>query len=787
MATNNLVHLLKHPLTLLGLCLLGVNLGYSYSFFHINSFKLLVALVLGLVILAGFQLRFSKKTSQRRPTGLLVLLALPLLASIPGAVMNQFGENYNFAYELGSTLIVWVWAYYLFQFLSDTGSYKVWFGWLSVVLLWTGLWGLVQGFGFLIDQNVIAGEVKSNFGHRNYFASYLVLNIPLFVMLVFGYAKKKGMGKLQLWYMLICCLALGVLYLTRTRAASVALGASLWLVFVGYSWFLLKGSLRKKWLSLLLGLALIGVVGVVSYGLSGSADPVYGSRYEQLFSERAWIGRILPWQVAWEATLDAPAFGQGLGSYYNQFFLYQDAETRLYHPERSYNHAHSEPLEILSESGFVGAAVWCLGLFWVGRSVFRALKSETDPFERCIVLGLGGGILASLLQGSFSVAPRMLVSELPFTLHLAALFALEARRQKLAPVGSAEGRNWSVINTLAIGIAGLMLIPWLQRQHQYTLAFPMPETPAQAQFLEKVTEEGKDIYALDHLLHLQARFHRTTEMAQTIKKIDALIPHYRDVDYQKAVWAVLIKKMDLARSYAQKSEEVDRYYLPNLRLLMNIAIETDDFEGFSYQFGLMTRLLLFHKFVIVAFDENAVPIKGVATRLGMEFVPSQGQLEVRFDPAWLRGKYDQIRKVRQSNLTTFEQRQLMEGFTHFVARNPFFRLEIRPDYLAEEAEIFQGLNRYKRINRELGQQESYLRFSMSEDLKKAPAKAEDSIRASYQKRFGKLKAQSKKKLALLETQLDEKAQFYQFINKHKFAAAWLSEWQLLFFPNEPYE
>jgi len=784
MSSTSTVRQFVTPQALIGLSFLGLNAGVSYSFFHMNSFKLFIGLLLAVAILVVFQLKHSKSLTEVRPTGLLVLLALPLLVSIPGAVLNRFGENYNFLYELGSSLILWIWAFYLFQLLRSTGSFVSWFGWLSVALFGASLWALSQGLGFFIDGNVISGQVKAGFGHRNYFASYLIINIPVFVMLVFAGGIKQWRQKRQLWFLGVCLFGVISLYLTHTRAAIVAFGLVFWLLLFGYGWFVLDRGLRKKWLSALIGLAFLGTTGVVSYGVSGSPDAVYGSRYEQLFSQRAWIGRLIPWDVALSATKDSPLVGQGLGSFYNQFFLYQDPETRLYHSERSYNHAHSEPLEILSESGVIGGLVWLVGLFWVGRAVTRVLRRGEDRFEQCLALGLGGGILAFWIHGSFSVAPRMLVAELPFVLNLAALLALEAKGRKVVLLSPSARRGWSLFNVAVLVAAGLALLPWLQRQHQYSLSLQMPETMAKVNYLEGIAETSTDIYMLDGLLHSQAKFRRTTEMSKTIQKIEGLIPHFRDVDYQKAVLAVLLKKMDLARTYAQKAEEVDRYYLPNLRLLMNLALETDDYEGFKKQFRLMTRLLLFHKFVIVAFDENAASFKTEATSMGVEFAQEGNQIEVKFDPIWLREKYDQLRQVRSSSPTRYEQQQLMQRQASFIGRNPFFKMKVRPEFLADEAEVFQKLERFKQTSRELSKQESYLKFLMAKELKKSPAGARLQIQVSYQQRYDKIKQREQTKLDLLETQLDEKAQFHQFINNHKFAAAWLSEWQLLFFPNE---
>jgi O-antigen ligase len=81
----------------------------------------------------------------------------------------------------------------------------------------------------------------------------------------------------------------------------------------------------------------------------------FGSRWKYAFESSEWLGRVVPWAAAWESIKAAPWFGFGLGSSYNLYFTFVPADARLFVSTYNYNHAHSEYLEYIQESGLLGA------------------------------------------------------------------------------------------------------------------------------------------------------------------------------------------------------------------------------------------------------------------------------------------------------------------------------------------------------------------------------------------------------------------------------------------------
>ncbi|MDT8448284.1 MAG: O-antigen ligase family protein [bacterium] len=772
---------LGSKLTLFGLAFFAVNAGASYAFYQVNSYKLLVALLGALLLVAWFE-GFGRKTwLPFAPRGLYFSLLLPTVAALPAAVVGGFAENYNFAYELASNLIIWLWAVYLYQTLAQPGQDETWVGWLAVTLAWSGLWALGEGTGWLGDGPSLAGQVKASFGHRNYFASYLIQMLPLFFALALPIPGQAKELKRNLWAAL-AILALAALVLTQTRAAIAAAMLSMMLVGAGYAWFLIERRQGKRLLAALASLSLAGLLGLGLYGLGVSADPLQGNRIEQIFSRRAWIGRLIPWETAWKAFVDAPFFGHGLGSSYNLFFTYVAPDTRLYHHERSYNHAHSEWLEYLAEAGLLGWVAYGLAFYWIYRALKKVLTAGS-PVQRRLGLGFGGALIAFQVHGAFSVAPRMIVAELPWALSLAALFGLAAQIAGPSPLATRHRRSLAMLNLSLLTLAAALLFPWLAQQNAYRRIMNLPATTETAQTFEELAQNSNDIYMLDQLLGLQIQLNRPEQMRRTLEQIDGLIPHYRETDYRKAVWAVLLRKREEARKLAQEAQTRDRYYLPNLRLLTSMALEADDFDGFAYQMDLLLRRHLVRNFVIIAFGDEQVPIEHKATSWGMEFRSEPNKLRVRLDPFWLRRIFDQAQDFRRSPPGPLEREQVLNQLTRQIAQNPYFRLQVKPEFLAEEAQVFDLLRQFHEASREWASRKDFLQFSRNQDLSRAHNEEDrQRIAADHQDRLAQAQTAAVERLAKLEAQLKAKSDFPHFLTKHRFAAQWIQEIQQIYFP-----
>jgi tetratricopeptide (TPR) repeat protein len=148
------------------------------------------------------------------------------------------------------------------------------------------------------------------------------------------------------------------------------------------------------------------------------------------------------YRIAWDQFRDQPLLGAGEGSY--EFAYYRERRT-----DRNLNNAHSLPLSLLAETGFVGFALFLAWLAAAGLAVTRAVRRATEG-SRLWIAGLAAAAATLLAQ-----------SVVDWLWLLPGLFALAALALGVAAAGDepdpleadeAESR-WSAGRALAV--AGL--------------------------------------------------------------------------------------------------------------------------------------------------------------------------------------------------------------------------------------------------------------------------------------------------------------------------------------------
>src|SRR6266852_1611846 len=92
---------------------------------------------------------------------------------------------------------------------------------------------------------------------------------------------------------------------------------------------------------------------------------------EQYEKDESVQGRFSSWQVAWEIAKDYPIDGIGLRN--------ASAYAEKYNPEAKDRTIHSQYLQILADTGFVGLGLYLSALFLVWRSTRRVQKATWNP------------------------------------------------------------------------------------------------------------------------------------------------------------------------------------------------------------------------------------------------------------------------------------------------------------------------------------------------------------------------------------------------------------------------
>lgn len=163
-------------------------------------------------------------------------------------------------------------------------------------------------------------------------------------------------------------------------------------------------------------LALVGALGAVilGYGLWIGLGPLL----HRLGSADA-LGRVLQWRASVPMLAAFPTLGVGLGAYKEAFFHFQPLALgagRMYFP-----YAHSDLLQLLLETGPLGAALFLWSAIRVARDLLGAhllgrgrcpLSRDgdgrrSDPFSVGIALGGLGAVIALLVHSSVDFPARI--------------------------------------------------------------------------------------------------------------------------------------------------------------------------------------------------------------------------------------------------------------------------------------------------------------------------------------------------------------------------------------------
>lgn len=330
-------------------------------------------------------------------------------------------------------------------------------GMLAAVAALSCLYGILQRYGVdpAFGDDVLGFEPQRSFstmGHPNFFASFLVLAMPVFLSLFYCTESRLAKGLLL---PLICAVLLSLFY-TESRGA--------WLGYLGALplWFFFSLSSRKWrlvslgpmlavaaamfllllmegargyvivwalpfWLAAVLAFQLAGrqrklrfpkkptwgalllVAVVLASNLLVNSKRI-GGRMEATFE--AEKGSVRTRRIIWAATLKMlmarPVFGWGPGTFGIYFPRFRDPATAGKIAPNTL-HAHCEYLETAAETGLVGLGVflWMLAAFV--RESIRRIGQARDDLQRMAIVGLLAGCTAILLQGGVSVTTRWVV------------------------------------------------------------------------------------------------------------------------------------------------------------------------------------------------------------------------------------------------------------------------------------------------------------------------------------------------------------------------------------------
>ena len=283
----------------------------------------------------------------------------------------------------------------------------------EVVALWIEWWGLV---GHLAVPPTRPGYVALMYGAPGILTAFLVCAGGSSIALLWP------MGRTQR----AMAVAIGVLVLTATfvaAARSAWVAAALAVVATAAVGFLSGGRVRvPSSRRARVGLTALGVGAVV---LAVAIGPAVARRIATGGGE-AFRATLLA--TAARLFEQHPLTGAGLGTWVTyRLPLTQAGEQDWYIP-----HAHDAPLQLLAETGILGAVVAIVAILAVGHLVLRALRSG-DPVRRALALGtvfVATYLFVHQLFDFFLDMPAVMFAAI---LPVAALDAIETRSLTQTP------------------------------------------------------------------------------------------------------------------------------------------------------------------------------------------------------------------------------------------------------------------------------------------------------------------------------------------------------------------
>lgn len=240
------------------------------------------------------------------------------------------------------------------------------------------------------------------------YSAAIAFFIPIVLLfIVFAFNIKLNFSLLVISIPVLITLVLGLIFsFTRAAWLSVAVSLLFSLMFV----------FRVRFYTLILMLVAIVTIALVNqdeiiYRLSlnkqNSAEGIeqHLESISNINNDQSNLERVNRWVAAINMSKVKPLFGFGPGTYPFKYAVYQDPdyETEITTHFGDQGHAHSEYLNPLAESGWIGMFSWIAIIFFVFKTgfnlVYKAIDTKVKVFAAAILLGLVTYLIHGIVNG----------------------------------------------------------------------------------------------------------------------------------------------------------------------------------------------------------------------------------------------------------------------------------------------------------------------------------------------------------------------------------------------------
>lgn len=306
------------------------------------------------------------------------------------------------------------------------------------------IYGIMTHYGgFWIVRTPHVDRIFSTFGNPIFFAAFLVATIPFVIYKIILTDTWKSK---TIWtgFLLIFMVAL---YFTKTRASWIAFGVSILIL----TFLLLKARTQK-------------IIFVLCFIILAA-----GFTYK---TKNVWTrqqGHLIIWRDSFKMLEMNPVLGVGIGAFHINFPNYASEELKKIWPQAQniVNDAHSEFVQILSETGLVGFGIFLWIIFTFFFQTQKFIQHSKDKND--IVLQSAGlsAVCGILVQNMFSVDMRFTIT----SFYLFSIFGILSSFSKSKEIKIKTDQKYFLISILFIAVSFLEYKMVIKQYRSWKIVF----------------------------------------------------------------------------------------------------------------------------------------------------------------------------------------------------------------------------------------------------------------------------------------------------------------------------
>jgi putative inorganic carbon (HCO3(-)) transporter len=289
----------------------------------------------------------------------------------------------------------------IFHTIIITAAVAVIYGFLQILGLDFFRWSESPSLGY---------RVFSTFGQPNFFASWLLLVLPIIFLIILQAKKPQSLKQIffRPAFVSLSILTLLILVFTQSRSAWLAFVLMFFFFIIAFSWLKKKKKLSVVFLSFFV-LSIIFLIILNLHPLSVKENENFLSVRLKTFSNLLSTGqlRFFWWKNSFDLIKQRPWLGYGLETLnLNSPRYYQPDCAALEGINQVPDRAHNDFLDMLLNAGIFGLLAYLFllfNVFWLGlKFIFKNPQTPDCLKTQTLVLVLLTGLLGYLFSLQFS-------------------------------------------------------------------------------------------------------------------------------------------------------------------------------------------------------------------------------------------------------------------------------------------------------------------------------------------------------------------------------------------------